>query len=94
MQPSAADPTPLDDDPSELVADLFRQTISLVRGEFSDLHWAVFERLTFQSKTPAEVGAELKLTDLNVRAIKSRIYRRLREELGEVLDLGKAVERV
>lgn len=74
------------EDPSELVADLFRRTIAVVRGEFSDGHWAVFERLTFGGRTPAEVAAELRLSAANVRAIKSRIYRRLREELGDVLD--------
>jgi RNA polymerase sigma-70 factor (ECF subfamily) len=73
-----------EDDPTELVAELLRRTISLVRSEFSDRDWQVFERLTFEDKSAGEVAAELELSVANVRKIKSRIYRRLREELGEV----------
>lgn len=76
----------VEDDPTELVNDLYRRTISLVRNEFSDRDWRVFERLTFDNISPHEVAKELGLTPVNVRAIKSRIYRRLREELGEALD--------
>ena len=78
------DPHSGETDPSELVTDLLRRTIALVRGEFSNTHWAVFEKLTFEGCTPAEIAADLRLTDVNVRAIKSRIYRRLREELGDI----------
>jgi RNA polymerase sigma-70 factor, ECF subfamily len=81
-----ADPATDEADPPELVADLHRRTLALVRGEFSPAHWQVFERLTFDGRTAAEVAAELELTTVNVRAIKSRIYRRLREELGDLLD--------
>jgi RNA polymerase sigma-70 factor (ECF subfamily) len=85
-----ADPAAADTDPPELVADLLRRTVGLVRGEFSAAHWQVFERLAFDGRTPAEAAAELGLTEVNVRAIKSRIYRRLREELGDLLDADPA----
>ena len=81
-----------DEDPPGLVADLLRRAVALVRGEFSDAHWAVFERLAFDGKSPAGVGAELGLSEVNVRAIKSRIYRRLREELGDARGFRVTVE--
>ena len=87
----AADPN-VGDDPPDLVADLIRRATTLVRGDYSDLHWSVFERLVFQSRSTAEVAAELGLTEVNVRAIKSRIYRRLREELGDVFEPSTPAE--
>jgi RNA polymerase sigma-70 factor (ECF subfamily) len=75
-----------DQDPADLVSDLIRQAVVLVRGEFSDAHWLVFERLTFDGLSPSEVAVEKGLTAANVRAIKSRIRRRLHEELGDVLE--------
>lgn len=75
---------PADDDPADLLAELRRRTMAMVRAEFSDAHWRVFERLVFDRATPAEVAAGERLTEANVRAIKSRILRRLREEEGEV----------
>jgi len=81
-----ADPMSEDDDPPELVNELLRKAIALVRGEFSDMHWRVFELLTFADKSPTEVAVETGLTAVNVRAIKSRVRRRLHEELGDVLD--------
>jgi len=89
----AADPAN-DDDPPDLVAGLIRQATALVRGEFSDLHWAVFERLVFQFRSTAEVAAELGQTEVNVRAIKSRIYRRLREELGDVCERARSAKSI
>lgn len=79
-----ADPIAEDDDPPELIADLYRRVIALVRGEFSDRDWAVFERLVFDEQSTADIASEMGLAVDNIRKIKSRIYRRLREELGDV----------
>jgi RNA polymerase sigma-70 factor (ECF subfamily) len=79
---------PADDeeDPPELVADLLHEVIKLVHTEFSEDHWRVFESLTVEGLGTAEVAERLGLTKENVRTIKSRIYRRVNEELGEVSD--------
>ena len=77
------DPAARDDDPPELISELVRGVLVVVRREFSDVHWRVFERLTFDGRPPAEVAVETGLTVVNVRAIKSRIRRRLHEELGD-----------
>lgn len=72
------------DDPPALVGALHRQAMALVRGEFSDTYWQVFERLTVGEQQPAEVASEMGLTADYVRTIKCRIRKRLNEELGDV----------
>jgi len=74
-----------EDDPSELVAELYLRAIDGVRSDFSSRDWRVFERLTYDGRSTAEIAVETGLSAVNVRTIKSRIYRRLREELGELI---------
>lgn len=73
-----------DGDPPELKADLYRRTLAFVRDTVSERDWAVFQRLTLEKQPSTQVAAELGITVEFARTIKSRIYRRLREELGEV----------
>src|SRR5712692_6949352 len=82
-------PDPLgDDDPSEagVVAVQVRRVLESIRGEFEDRTWRAFWAVQMDGRTTDEVGDELGLTPSAVRKAKFRVLRRLREEMGELLD--------
>jgi len=67
------------------VAGLYRRALSQVRQEFEDRTWTAFWRVTVEERMPAEVAAELGITANAVRQSKSRVLRRLKEEMGELI---------
>lgn len=73
-----------EDDPQEQIADLLERTVALIRSEFSECDWQVYSLLSYDQQSPRQVATALQLSEANVRQVKSRIYRRLREELGDV----------
>jgi RNA polymerase sigma-70 factor (ECF subfamily) len=81
--PDAADAEP--DSPAELGA-LYRRGLELVKGEFEARTWQMFWRHVVGERSPAEVAAEMGVSPAAVRQAKSRVLRRLKEELG---DLGE-----
>jgi RNA polymerase sigma-70 factor (ECF subfamily) len=64
---------------------LFRRGIELIRGEFEDRTWRAFWLSAVEDRSPAEVALELGMSPGAVRVAKSRVLRRLREELEEIL---------
>lgn len=64
---------------------LYDKAISLLRGEFSDLHWKAFEMTAINEHQPIDVAEKLGMTTNNVRLIKSRVLRRLREQFADVI---------
>jgi RNA polymerase sigma-70 factor, ECF subfamily len=74
-----------DDPPSENSA-LYRRGLELVRGEFEPRTWRAFWEHVVDGRTPAEVAADLGVSSAAVRQAKSRVLRRLREELGELIE--------
>ena len=58
--------------------------LGLVRHEFEDRTWRAFWRVTVEGHSPAEVAAEMGITPSAIRQAKSRVLRRLKEELGEL----------
>jgi len=60
---------------------LLHRALDLVKGDFSDVTWQVFSRVTLQERSIQDVAAEFGLTDNAVRQAKFRVLRRLREEL-------------
>jgi RNA polymerase sigma-70 factor (ECF subfamily) len=83
--PAAGDEGPADEDPPHLVAEVNRRAVIRVLDEFSDRDQAVFWRLTRDDRGPKEVADEFGLKVPHVRKIKSRIYHRVHEELGDCL---------
>lgn len=82
-------PAPADDtgsDPPELVADLYRRVIDLVRGGFSDRERRVFEEVIAGNRPCKDVAAEFGLTEANLRQIAFRIRKRIKTELGDCAD--------
>lgn len=88
---SSAASTPNDqaDDPedSQVLGGIFRATLQEVRGQFDDRTWKAFWRTTVDQQRPVDVAAELGVSPASVRMAKSRVLRRVREELGDLLDL-------
>jgi RNA polymerase sigma-70 factor (ECF subfamily) len=68
-----------------LVADaddgFWRRALNLVRTEFEERTWQAFWRVTVDGQTTAEVAAALGISTDSVYQAKSRVLRRLRQEL-------------
>lgn len=82
------EPTPLDlelqgDDPDR--AAVLRRGLELIRGDVAENTWAAFERVVMNGRPPADVAAELGMTLGAVYVAKSRVLKRLREELEGLL---------
>jgi RNA polymerase sigma-70 factor, ECF subfamily len=84
MVPSV--PEPDDDDSGREQADhgLFSRALDLIRGEFEERTWRAFWLTAVEDRAPIEVARELRMSPGAVRVAKSRVLRRLREELGEL----------
>ena len=65
---------------------LHRRGLELIQGEFAERTWKAFWRVAVDGCTPADVADELGLSVNSVYLAKSRVLRRLREELGDLLD--------
>ena len=67
------------------VAGVYHRAVSLVRNHFEERTWRAFWRVAIEDRSPAEVAAELGITANAVRQAKSRVLRRLKEEMGELI---------
>jgi RNA polymerase sigma-70 factor (ECF subfamily) len=77
---SSADP-----EDGEQTSALFHRALNLLRGEFEPRTWQAFWRVTVDNQSSADVAGELGMTANAVRMAKSRVLRRLREELGDLV---------
>ena len=71
-----------DQDLNELSA-LLHRGLEVVRAEFEDRTWKTFWRATVDGDSTADIAAHMGITANAVRQAKSRVLRRLRDELGE-----------
>jgi RNA polymerase sigma-70 factor (ECF subfamily) len=62
---------------------LVRRALNYIRVEFTDETWQAFWRVMIDGQAPNEVALALGLSVNAVYIAKSRVLRRLREELGE-----------
>jgi RNA polymerase sigma-70 factor (ECF subfamily) len=60
---------------------VLRQALELIEPEFKPTTWQAFRRLALDEATPEAVAADLGLTVNAVFIAKSRVMRRLREEI-------------
>jgi RNA polymerase sigma-70 factor (ECF subfamily) len=82
-----ADPLPApDDDEQAAVSQVYLRALEQVRGEFEPPTWHAFWRTAVEGRTPAELAGELGMTPAAIRQAKSRVLRRLKQEMGELLD--------
>lgn len=78
-----ADPE-LSESPAEVAA-IYQRALRLVRPQFADTTWTAFWRVTVDNVPTSQVALELGLTPNTVRQSKSRVLRRLKEELGDLI---------
>jgi RNA polymerase sigma-70 factor (ECF subfamily) len=86
--PAPADEVEVEPELSESPADvtgLYRRALRQVHHQFEDRTWTAFWRVTVENHSPAEVASELGITANSVRQAKSRVLRRHREEMGELI---------
>jgi RNA polymerase sigma-70 factor, ECF subfamily len=81
----------LSDDPDEYtdrneLRSLYRRGIELVRGQFEDRTWQIFWQTVVEERPTSEVAVQFGITANAVRQARSRVLRRLREELGDTID--------
>ena len=81
------------DDDDKLVRDedelreehaLFRRAIEMIRKDFADRTWSAFWEIAVNGLSAAEVASLLGMNTGNVRVAKSRVLKRLREQLGDL----------
>ena len=65
---------------------VLHRTLELVQAEFEDRTWTAFWRATVDAEPPEAVAAELGVSLNAVYKAKSRVLRRLREELAGIVD--------
>jgi len=74
------------EDEAQEVSQLYRHAVEQVRDEFEERTWEMFWRTVVEGISPAALAQELGVTPAAVRQAKSRVLRRLKEEMGELLD--------
>jgi RNA polymerase sigma-70 factor (ECF subfamily) len=76
-------PFPGNDDPGESqeVETIQRRVLELVRAEFEERTWQAFWRTTVEGQNTRDAGTELGMSPEAVRMARSRVLRRLREEM-------------
>jgi RNA polymerase sigma-70 factor (ECF subfamily) len=64
---------------------LYRRALDLVRVQFEDKTWKAFWLVVIDNRSPIEVASELGMTPNSVRQAKSRVLRRVKDEVGELI---------
>jgi RNA polymerase sigma-70 factor (ECF subfamily) len=59
------------------------RALELIRAEFEERTWRAFWLTAVENRVPRDVGVDLGMSPGAVRVAKSRVLKRLREELGE-----------
>lgn len=72
-------------DPRQLTS-LFHRALESVRCEFEERTWQMFWRSAVGNERTADIAADLGISSNAVRQARSRVLRRLRQELGEFGD--------
>jgi RNA polymerase sigma-70 factor (ECF subfamily) len=81
-----ADPLADDAGDGPELSQLYRRAVEQVRGQFEESTWRAFWLSAIEGRSPATLADELGMTAAAIRQCKSRVLRRLREEMGDVLD--------
>jgi RNA polymerase sigma-70 factor (ECF subfamily) len=81
-------PSPEFDEASSCTTDETRslalRCLELIQAEFEPRTWSAFTRTVLSGEDPASVAEDLGISANAVRQYKSRVLRRLRQELGDV----------
>ena len=82
---AVADPLPGPGEEALEVGQLYLRALELVRAEFEERTWQAFWLTTVEDRAPAVVAEQLGMTTNTIRQARSRVLRRLREEVGDLL---------
>jgi RNA polymerase sigma-70 factor (ECF subfamily) len=82
---AVADPLPGPGEEEAEVGQLYLRATELVRGEFEERTWQAFWLTVVEDRDPAAVSQELNMMANNIRQARSRVLRRLRKEVGDLL---------
>ena len=81
-----ADPTPNPDAEEEsVIGGIYPRAMELVRGEFESRTWEMFWLTVVEDRDTDDVGKQLGVSAAAVRQAKSRILRRIKEEVGDII---------
>jgi RNA polymerase sigma-70 factor, ECF subfamily len=75
----------LDESPAE-IAGLYRRALELVRGEFEAKTWQMFWRAAVENHPVDLIATDEGVSSAAVRKAKSRVLRRLKEEVGDLVE--------
>jgi RNA polymerase sigma-70 factor (ECF subfamily) len=77
-----------DEEPSEAMElqRLVARGLAQVRSEFQPRTWAIFQRAVIDQLPTDAVANEFAVTSAAVRQVRSRVLRRLRQQLGDLSD--------
>lgn len=64
---------------------LYSRVLELIRSEFEERTWRAFLRVIVDGVSAGDVATELEMSVNSVYLAKSRILRRVRDELRDVL---------
>jgi RNA polymerase sigma-70 factor, ECF subfamily len=80
------DPIPdnADEESGEL-DELYRRALEQVRAAFEERTWQAFWLTAIEDRPPAVLAQQLGMTPASIRQAKSRVLRRLKQEMGEFL---------
>jgi RNA polymerase sigma-70 factor (ECF subfamily) len=68
------------------VSQLYYRALEQLRGDFEERTWQAFCRTVLDGRSPATLTQELGMTDIAIRQAKARVLRRLKEEVGDLID--------
>jgi RNA polymerase sigma-70 factor (ECF subfamily) len=82
-------PDPLaspDDEEETEISRVYQRALEQLRGEFEERTWQAFSRTVLDGCSPASLSAELGMTVSAIRQAKGRVLRRLKGEVGDLLE--------
>ena len=81
------DPVPAaEEDESGAISELYYRALEGVRAQFEERTWQAFWLTAIEGRSPDALSAELGMSPAGIRQARSRVLRRLKEEVGDVLD--------
>jgi RNA polymerase sigma-70 factor (ECF subfamily) len=70
----------------EQMQEVYRRALEQVRCEFEEKTWRAFWLAAIEQRAPGVLADELGMSAAAIRQAKSRVLRRIKQELGDVLE--------
>jgi RNA polymerase sigma-70 factor (ECF subfamily) len=75
----------LDAEETAEIKQVYRRALEQARGDYEGRTWEAFWQTAIEGQSSAAVASQLGMTPAAVRQAKSRVLRRLKQEMGELL---------